>query len=184
MRRHAPNLRFAGLILLALIAAASPGLTRGEQGDAAKLVDEFKTSRTFWEQFEVAEKLVKLHDTSVLDQLRAYLKDDDRHVRGNAAFVFAALGHDCGLEVIGTILTDRSARPEGQGIPGGAWSAAAQIASDRYYAAHLFGDLKDPRAVPTLIPLLTDKEVNWTVPLGARGDWRQVRDSSPHEDAE
>jgi HEAT repeat protein len=49
---------------------------------------------------------------------------------------------------------------------------AAQIASDRYYAAHLFGDLKDSRAVPILIPLLHDREVNSIVPwsLGQIGD--------------
>src|SRR5437870_13077103 len=48
----------------------------------------------------------------------------------------------------------------------------SQIREDRYYAAHLLGDLKDPRAVPMLVPLLKDEEVNLIVPwsLGEIGD--------------
>ena len=48
---------------------------------------------------------------------------------------------------------------------------------DRYYAAHLFGDLKDARAVPILIPLLRDKEVSDIVPwsLGQIGDKAAIR---------
>jgi hypothetical protein len=92
-------------------------------------------------------------------------------VRGNAAFVFAALGNQQGFEVIGDILRDRSDRRMGQ-YGGGNWTLAAQIHADRYYAAHLLGDLKDVRSVPVLIPLLKDKEVNWIVPwaLGEIGD--------------
>lgn len=54
----------------------------------------------------------------------------------------------------------------------GSSSARLQIRDDRYYAAHLFGDLRDARAVPILIPLLKDQDVNWIVPwsLGEIGD--------------
>ena len=150
-----------------------PALLTGQQSmPVAELLRQFKANPTFWEQFEVAEKLARSHDPAVLAQLEPYLKDEDRHVRGNAAFVFAAAEDDRGFEVIAGILKDRSDRPEGQGMPGGNWSVSAQIASDRYYAAHLFGDLKDPRAVPILIPLLHDREVNMIVPwsLGQIGD--------------
>jgi len=43
---------------------------------------------------------------------------------------------------------------------------------DRYYAAHVFGDLKDVRAVLILVPLLKDEEVKEIVPwsLGEIGD--------------
>src|SRR5258706_6113241 len=84
----------------------------------------------------------------------------------------AALGDDRGFEVIKAVLNDRSDRPEGQGIGACCWSLQGQIAADRSYAAHLFGDLKDSRAVPILVPLLKDKEVNWIVPwsLGEIGD--------------
>jgi len=40
----------------------------------------------------------------------------------------------------------------------------AQIRADRYYAAHLLGDLKDPRGVELLIPLLNDEDVDDIVP--------------------
>lgn len=54
----------------------------------------------------------------------------------------------------------------------GRWSLRGQIRADRYYAAHLLGDLKDPRAVPILVALLKDPEVNYIVPwsLGQIGD--------------
>ena len=57
---------------------------------------------------------------------------------------------------------------DGAGQP----SVSEQIRDDRYYAAHLFGDLKDSRAVPILVPFLKDKEVNSVVPwsLGEIGD--------------
>ena len=158
---------------LALLLIGTPVLMTSQQRvPVAELVQQFKASRIFWQQFEVAEKLAKSHDRAVLEQLETYLKDEDRHVRGNAAFVFAASGYDRGFGVIASILKDRSDRPEGQGIPGGNWSVPAQIASDRYYAAHLFGDLKDSRAVPILVPLLHDPEVNSIVPwsLGQIGD--------------
>ena len=57
-------------------------------------------------------------------------------------------------------------------MAGGNWTLRAQIREDRYYAAHLLGDLRDPRAIPILVPLLKDKEVNSIVPwaLGQIGD--------------
>ena len=51
-----------------------------------------------------------------------------------------------------------------------------QIRADRYYAAHLLGDLKDPRGIDLLIPLLNDEEVQSIVPwsLAEIGDHRAV----------
>jgi HEAT repeat protein len=51
-----------------------------------------------------------------------------------------------------------------------------QIRADRYYAAHLLGDLKDPRGVELLIPLLNDPDVHDTVPwsLAKIGDRRAI----------
>src|ERR1700704_1481491 len=102
---------------------------------------------------------------------------EDRHLRGNAAFVFASLGYAAGFDVIVATLNDRSKRPEAQGIGGGRWSLEGQIRADRYYAAHLLGDLKDPRAIPILVPLLKDTEVNYIVPwsLGQIGDRSAVQ---------
>lgn len=57
--------------------------------------------------------------------------------------------------------------PRSQVIASGRWSVQKQISADRYYAAHLLVDLKNPRAVPILVPLLKDPEVNSIVgPLG------------------
>jgi len=108
------------------------------------------------------------------------LSDEDRHERGNVAFIFGGLGDPRGFQVITDILTDRSDRPEGQGTgiasSDGRYRVARQVRADRYYAAHLLGHLRDPRAVPILVPLLKDTEVNSIVPwsLGQIGDKRAV----------
>jgi HEAT repeat protein len=87
-----------------------------------------------------------------------------------------------GFDVITHILGDRSDRPRGQGVAivrrikldpnESSFDLAEQIRADRYHGAHLFGDLRDPRAVPILVPLLKDPEVNSVVPwaLGQIGD--------------
>jgi HEAT repeat protein len=144
---------------------------------ASELVKQFKSETFFWKQFEVAKEIVALGNKSVLPELGPYLSDEDMHARGNAAFIFAALGDDRGFEILKAILEDRSSKRKiGPGIatgtPNPAQELAQEIESDRYYAAHLFGDLKDPRAVPLLIPLLEDEGVNRIVPwaLGQIGD--------------
>jgi HEAT repeat protein len=100
------------------------------------------------------------------------LTHEDRHLRANAAFVFARFGDPRGLQVLEGILSDRSDRPEGQGRAGGNYSLASQIRADRYYAVHVLGELRDSRAVPILMPLLQDEEVDYKVPwaLGLIGD--------------
>jgi HEAT repeat protein len=113
----------------------------------------------------VAKKVVALHDKSVLPRLEPWLRCDDMRRRGNAGFVFARLGDDRGFQVIKAILADRSTKRavfeiDSAGHP----SPRQQIRADRYYAAHLLGDLRDVRAVPILIPLLKDEEVHLIVP--------------------
>jgi bilin biosynthesis protein len=139
----------------------------------SELVEQFKTTTRFWKQFEVAKQIVALHDKSVLQKLEPWLSNEDMHLRGNAAFIFASLGDDRGFQVIKAILENRSRkravfRIDDAGRP----SPELQILEDRYYAAHLFGDLKDVRAVPILVPLLRDEEVKEVVPwsLGQIGD--------------
>jgi len=46
----------------------------------------------------------------------------------------------------------------------GQYSPKLQIQSDRYYAVHLLGELKDAKAIPVLVPLLNDSELNYKVP--------------------
>jgi HEAT repeat protein len=163
----------AAALVLATVTV-SRGNANQQRASASRLVSQFQTTFVFWEQFDIGKEIVALHDQRVLSELVGRLSDQDRHLRGNAAFVFACLGDARGFDVIFSILTDRFDRPEAQGVvTGGGISAPGetpinrveeQIAADRYYAAHLLGDIKDPRAVPVLIPLLDDPEVNYIVP--------------------
>lgn len=140
---------------------------------AGRLVEQFENTTVFWEQFEVAKKIVSLHDKNVLQDLEPWLHCEDMRLRGNAAFVFAGLGDDRGFQVIKAILEDRSSKRTVFEIgSNGNPNAELQIHADRYYAAHLFGDLKDVRAVPILLPLLKDEDVKLVVPwsLGEIGD--------------
>jgi HEAT repeat protein len=144
---------------------ATPCVNRGQgRPSVAELLQQFESTTVFWRQIEVAKAIVAANDVSVLPTLQSWLTHEDRHLRGNAAFIYAGLGNPLGFDVIAAILRDHSERPVGQGIPGGRWSLQGQIGADRYYAAHLLGDLKDPRGVPILVPLLKDTEVNYIVP--------------------
>jgi HEAT repeat protein len=144
---------------------AVPCVSRGQQRPSVtELLQQFENTTVFWRQFEVAKAIVAANDISVLPKLESWLTHEDRHLRGNAAFIYPGLGDPRGFDVIVAILGDRSERPEAQGIPGGRWSLPGQIRADRYYAAHLLGDLKDPRAVPILVSLLKDTDVNYIVP--------------------
>lgn len=143
------------------------------------MVDQLKNEKVFWRQFEIAREIVKRHDASVLSSMVDWLSHEDRHIRGNVAFIFGGLGDTRGFQVITDILTDRSERAEGQGTGAsgdGRYHVALQIAADRYYAAHLLGDLGDPQAIPVLVPLLKDAEIKSIVPwaLGQIGDKRAV----------
>ena len=153
---------------------ATPCLDRAQQRPTvAELLQQFETTTVFWQQFEVAKAIVAAHDQGVLPKLESWLTHEDRHLRGNAAFICAGLGDPRGFDVIVGILADRSERREVHKISSvGLPSIQGQISEDRYYAAHLLGDLKDPRAIPILVPLLKDLEVNYIVPwsLGQIGD--------------
>jgi len=158
------------VIPASILALAQTGEHPNES--ATELVEQFKRETVFWKQFEVAKKIVALRDKSVLPDLEPWLSNEDRCLRGNAAYVFAKLGDDRGFQVIKAILADRWPRPTQAIRSDGSPDERGQIIQDRYYAAHLLGDLQDARAVPILVPLLKDEEVNWIVPwsLGQIGD--------------
>jgi HEAT repeat protein len=134
----------------------------------------------FWKQIEIGKVITGKHDASVLSPLADWLGHPDRHIRGNVAFIFASFDDPRGLQTIADILADRSERPEGQGVPtapsDGRYRVERQVASDRYYAAHLLGDLRDPRGIALLVPLLDDPEAQSIVPwsLGQIGDKRAI----------
>jgi HEAT repeat protein len=163
--------------LVLLFASATLGQSQ-QRPSTAELVRQFQNSTYFWQQFEAAKALVAAKDASVLRQMQPLLTHEDRHLRGNAAFLFAALGDPRGFDVIVSILNDRSEKRAVHQISsvGRPW-VQGQIGEDRYYAAHLLGDLKDPRAVPILVPLLSDSEVNYIVPwsLAQIGDRSAIR---------
>src|SRR5207244_13384484 len=97
----------------------------------------------------MAKKIVVLHGKSVLQPLESWLGNEDMHRRGNAAFIFASLGDDRGFQVIKALLEDRSAKRavfeiDSTGRP----SLGRKIREDRYYSAHILGDLKDHERLP------------------------------------
>lgn len=163
----------ASLASICLLSTLFGQTAKNSSGSASGLVEQFENTTVFWQQFVVAKKIVALHDKSVLSHLEPWLRCEDMRRRGNAAFVFASLGDDQGFQVIRAILEDRSTKRtvfevDSAGQP----SPRQQIRADRYYALHLFGDLRDARAVPLLVPLLKDEEVKEIVPwsLGEIGD--------------
>jgi HEAT repeat protein len=178
-----PTRRFqslaARLALPLILALASPGLDRAQQPPpAVALLQQFESARYFWQQLEVAKAIVATKDASILPKLELWLTRSDRCMRSNAAFVFASLGDPRGFDVITAILNDRSDRPI---VPGGfpyegphthEGLLKAQIRADRTCAVGALANLKDPRAVPILVPLLRDADINWTVTssLGQIGD--------------
>jgi HEAT repeat protein len=164
----------ARLGILTLLLLAPSLLIRGQQRQSFdELLRQFERSTVFWQQFEVAKAIVAANDTSVLPRLEPWLAHRDRRLRGNAAYIFGRLGDPRGFEVTVAILGDRSAEREVHAIgSAGGPSLNEQIRQDRYYAAHLLGDLKDPRAVTILVSLLPDPDVNYIAPwsLGQIGD--------------
>ena len=156
--------------ILVVLLLPSPHVIHGQQRPpVSELLRQFEGERVFWRQFEVAKAIVASNDKSVLPELDSWLRHEDRHLRGNSAFIFAGLGDPRGFDVIVAILGDRSEKRKVDKISSvGTPSVQGQIREDRYYAAHLLGDLKDPRAIPILVPLLTDPEVNYIVPWSLR----------------
>ena len=152
--------------ILAILMLPVPRIAHSQPTPpVSDLVRQFQQEQVFWRQFELAESIVAAHDVSVLPQIEPFLAHADRHVRGNAAFIFARLGDPRGFEIITSILIDYLTGREvhqisSVGLP---W-VQGQIRDDRYYAAHLLGDLRDRRAVPVLVRLLNDPDVNYIVP--------------------
>jgi HEAT repeat protein len=159
--------------ILAVLALCATGLAEAQTEQSAyNLVKDFETTKVFWQQFELAKRLVARGVNSALPALEYLLGNEDRHTRCVAAFVFAGLGDGRGMEIINAVLKDKSDRPQGQGVSTAPWSIWKQIRSDRYFAVHVLGALKDKRAVPILIPLLQDEQINYNVAwaLGEIGD--------------
>jgi HEAT repeat protein len=150
-----------------------------------ELIDRFRHEPVFWRQLEIGRALAAAGDRAAIAALEAWLTHDDRHQRGNAALVLGRLGDPRGFDTLAAILADHSPRPEPEGGDVmGRWSLERQVRSDRFYAAHLLGELKDPRGVDLLVPLLDDEDVGYKVPwsLAEIGDRRAIPPLIAHLD--
>jgi hypothetical protein len=100
---------FARLGLLAVWLLPSPRVIHGQQiPSVSDLLRQFESENVFSRQFEVAKAIVAANDRSVLPRLEPWLTHEDRHFRGNAAFIFARLGDPRGFDAIVAILSDHS----------------------------------------------------------------------------
>jgi hypothetical protein len=129
-----------------------------------ELLDRFNAEKSALAQISVRDELARRGDRSIIPEIESRMTLDDRHLRGNAALILGRLGDPRGFETIVEILADRESRAVTQGIPGGNPTVRAQVRSDRYFAAHLLGDLRDPRGVAILAPLVNDDDVSYIVP--------------------
>ena len=104
----------ARLSVAVVTLLSSPHFIPGQQPQGqqrpkvSELLRQFEAEKVFWRQIEVAKAIVEANDLSVLPRLQPWLTIEDRHLRGNAAFIFARLGDSRGFDVIVAILTDRS----------------------------------------------------------------------------
>jgi HEAT repeat protein len=156
-----------GIVAAILLLSISVFAQQTDKAANASLVEDFRNSPYFFRQIEIGKNIVALNDRSLLEKLTDLLSSEDRHIRGNAAFVFAGLGDIRGFDIINGIIQDTSYRVKGQGValaPGdGKYHVEAQIDADRYYAVHLLGELHDARAIPILTPLLKDPTIDYKV---------------------
>jgi len=73
-----------------VLLLAAPCVNLGQQRPSlAELLQRFETTTVFWQQFEVAKEIVAAHDISVLPKLQGWLTQEDRSLRGNAAFIYS-----------------------------------------------------------------------------------------------
>jgi hypothetical protein len=156
---------------------------------ASALVERFQAETVFWQQADLADEIAPQLHREDLAPLEPWLKHDDRHIRGNVAYLFERVGDRRGFDTLVGIVVDRSSprtiNPPVIVIGDGDFEAwrrtpqafAQQVLADRYYAVHLMGQLRDPRAVDVLIPLLDGDEIDYNAAwaLGQIGDARAIR---------
>lgn len=129
-----------------------------------ELLRRYLAEPVFWKQMEIGKLLAARRDPAIVRELAPLLTSTDRHVRANAAYVIATQGDPRGLRTVLAILDDRSNRPCAQGLPMDPCTAERQRVADWYFAAHVLGLMRDPRAVPALAKLIGDPDVGYKVP--------------------
>lgn len=197
-RNSAPFARLRFRPYLCLLLASILSVWGCSKLPTDKLISEFESEPVFWQQFEIGKKIASVASIEDISSLEPWLAHKDRRLRGNAAYIFAKLGDRRGNEVLRNILQDNSTertvhieemlfsqlsvgdekadRESLEALRRSPEAIQRQIAADRYYAAHLFGELRDRSAVEILIPILDDDEVNYGVTwaLGEIGDSRAI----------
>ena len=160
------------------LAQAPPG-SAAVQAEIAELLVAYPNTQYFWQQTDIARRLVAIGDPAVVDSIELYLDTTDRRRRCNAAYVLAAFGDERGTQVlIGELEdtgTDKRDMREGvsrTGPPSREADLRRQVVSDRYLAALLLGDLRSTAAVPALIAATRDSTINYraAMSLGEVGD--------------
>jgi hypothetical protein len=191
--RPSPAFRSCTRLPVWLVAISAAIAATAATPEVSQLISQFQAEPVFWRQQEIANEIATVATLGDLSVLEPWLDHRDRHIRGNVAYLFAQVGDKRGLATLLEILADESPdrKVEWQGISfsytGNADEAMAkflrspaalraQIVTDRYYAVHLLGKLRDKRAVETLIPLLEDNDINYNVAwaLGEIGDARAI----------
>jgi HEAT repeat protein len=171
------------LLLVSSPVLAQPDPTSGaSQANGARLIGEFSTAKYFWQQTDVARKLIATGDRGIVVAIQPYLETDDRRRRCNAAFVLAGLGDERGPVILISELEDtvpgsRAIEPDDiRGHPSPESVAIQQVRSDRYFAALLLGELREQSAVPALVAATRDKSINYVaaISLGEIGDARSI----------
>ena len=152
---------------------AAPRKAKVPEAKVAALVQAFRSAKSFWQQGEVADKLIAAGDRSVIPKIEDILKHEQRSRRCNAGLVLAGLGDERGFRAIVVELKDTGPRAVSEARPG---SKSSSITSDRYYAVHVLGQLGDKRAVPILLEYLSDETIDYQVAivLGQLGDKRAI----------
>ena len=172
------------LATLILLCGSSPAFAQpnsldgGSQPNVARLIGEYSTAQYFWQQADVARKLIVAGDKGAIGAIQSYLETNDRRRRCNAAFVLAGLGDKRGAAVLVSELQDvvpgsRAVEPDFiAGHPSPEGLARQQVRQDRWFAALLLGELHEKSAVPALIAATRDHTVSEqaAISLGQIGD--------------
>jgi len=106
----------------------------------AALIEQFKDENVFFRQFGIGQAIAADRDARVLAPLVPWLTHEDRHIRGNTAFIFGALGQIGDRRAVGPLLDVLD----------------EDNPSMRVLAIYALETLKAKEALPRLTSLLTD----------------------------
>src|SRR5688572_10809805 len=144
-----------------------------ERQTPAGLLKEFERTPSLENAHRLAAAGNKEAIPDAVPRLAAMIKSPDRSVRCNAGLVLARLGDDRGLAAVVAELNDAAPRPApGRTRSDGKPDVSGQVRQDRYYAAHVLGEMRDKRAVPALVATFDNPDLAFKAAysLGQIGD--------------